>query len=110
MLATLVIICLLLASFDCVLSENRIRKFGVKVELNSGIRWLVGKLGIPIGCYVGVLMPAVAFLVLCIIFKAAIPLALMVGFRGRAFFNQVESVIYQKEILEFAKSLHKEEK
>jgi hypothetical protein len=110
MLAVLTILCLLLAAFDCVITEKRIRKYGVQVELNAGIRWLATKLGAPMGSYIGVLLPAVAFIAVCISFRAPSVLALMVGFRGRAFFNQVESVIFEKQITEFAKSLHKEDK
>ena len=110
MLATLAILCLLLAAFDCVITEKRIHKYGVQVELNTGIRWLATKLGVSMGCYIGVMLPSVAFIALCIGFKVAIPLALMVGFRGRAFVNQVESVVFEKQIVEFLKSLHKEDK
>jgi len=52
---------LLLAFLDLEFTKRKISEYGVKVELNPVIRFLISKLGIEYGCDLGVVAPTLIF-------------------------------------------------
>lgn len=103
---TFAIILFLLAAFDAWLTAQRITRYGLKVELNAAIRWLASKFGPELGAFIGVAAPATAVVGVSLMFHLQWVLALLVGFRARAFFVQIESMVFEKQIKEFAASIN----
>lgn len=106
MLTILAGLVFLFAVFDEWLTERRITKYGVNVELNAAIRWLCQKLGIGLGVAVGIIIPTLALLYLALIFHLTTFLAFLVGFRFRLFMIQCESIVFEKQIKKFAAEIN----
>lgn len=106
MLSTIfAVILFLLCAFDAWLTQRRIGRYGVSVELNRGIRWLSEKIGPELGSIIGVMAPATALISIGVLAHLQWVLSMMIGFRARMFFNQVESVVFEKQIEEFRRTL-----
>jgi hypothetical protein len=105
MLVILAIVLFLLSGFDAWITQSRIRKYGPTVELNRAISKLSTVVGPELGAILGVMVPSTALIVLCLMAHLQWVLGMMIGFRLRAFFVQVESIVFEKQIREFADSL-----
>jgi hypothetical protein len=94
-----------LSGFDAFITQKRITRYGVTVELNRAIQVLSSKFGPELGAIIGVMAPATALIALGLKFHLQWVLAAMVGFRLRQFFVQVESLAFERDIKEFAATL-----
>jgi hypothetical protein len=103
---TFAIIYFLLSAFDSWLTAQRINRYGINVEFNSGIRFLSKKIGPELGAIVGVMAPATALIALAVLAHLQWVLPLLVGFRLRAFFNQCESLKFECDIKKFAAEIN----
>jgi len=95
MTLVLAIILFLLSAFDAWTTQSRIKRFGVIGELNASIKYLANKIGPELGAILGVMVPATALILVALGLHLQWVLALLVGFRARQFFNQVESIYTQ---------------
>ena len=92
MLAFLSLLYFVLAAFDCTVTCDRIRKYGSDVELNRGIRKLVENLGTIPGVLLGLWVPSLAWVALCIWFRLDHVLSILVGARGLLAILQLRSL------------------
>lgn len=94
-----------LAGFDTWLTQRRISRYGIGVELNRAIRWLSNKIGPEFAAVLGVMTPATALIAIALIAHLQWVLPLLVGFRLRQFFVQCESLAFERDIRHFADEL-----
>lgn len=86
------LVCLLLISFDCFVTEKRIRTLGPKVELNPVVRFLSEKLGAFQGSFLGVGVPGALLVGLFGAFGLNLPLAYLAGVRSYLALQQLISL------------------
>jgi len=56
----LLLVYLAALGLDASVTERRAQEFGLDVELNPAVRWLMGRLGIRAGILVGIFVPSLA--------------------------------------------------
>jgi hypothetical protein len=108
MLAVLAAVFFGLVVFDATFSRRRMRLFGLSVELNAAIKNTCALLGIELGVFVTMLLPAAALTYLCYRTHFQVGLALLIGFRARLSYIQIQSLKFEHQIREFRSKLAKE--
>ena len=101
----LVILYFLLACFDAWLTRRRIRDYGIRVELNTLLQWIIVHTNLEVALFIGILLPSVALCGLCLLFNSPLILAVFVGFRARWFWLQIESLAFERELKRFKSKL-----
>jgi len=81
------------------------KAYGLSVELNPLIVKLSDTLGIEFGTLIGIMGPASALILLCLWTHFQVGLAFMLGMRAKMFFNQVQSIMFERQLKEFKRSL-----
>ena len=103
MLAALAAIFFGLVVFDATFTRRRMRLFGLNVELNSLIKNACALLGIELGIFCTMLLPAAALTLLMYRTHFQVGLALLIGFRARLSYIQLASLKFEKDIRKFFK-------
>ena len=108
MLAALAILFFVLVAFDAVFSIRRMKLFGLNVELNSLVKNACALLGIEAGVFLTMLIPAAALTLLLYKTHFQVGFALLVGFRARLSYIQIQSLKFEKQIRQFKEQLKAE--
>lgn len=106
MLQALAILFFGLCAFDSVFTRRRMRLFGLNVELNSLIKNTCALCGIELGVFLTMLLPAAALTFLLYKTHFEVGLALLIGFRARLSYIQIQSLKFEKQIREFQATLN----
>jgi hypothetical protein len=86
------------------LTNKRINDYGLEVEINAGIKNAAKLLGAEAATLVMLFGPTLFWVLLLCSLKSYSGLGILVGFKLRFFFNQLESRAFEKE----AKRIQKE--
>jgi len=86
-----------LTVFDTYLTRRRIKDYGIEVEINPGIRYLSTLFGSEISTLLLLLIPSLLWIYLGIQFNLVGFLGFLAGFKLRFFYNQLESLAFEKE-------------
>lgn len=105
MLLLLSLLNFILAARDAWVTQDRIHKFGPKIELNLGIRYLATKWGPKIAAYAGCILPAAAQSLLCVMYDQPGLLGVFTGMRLKLFWNQLQSRKFEQELLAVKKAI-----
>lgn len=103
MLLALALIYYSLVAFDAVFTMRRMKKFGLAVELNSLVKNACALLGIEFGLFATILAPASALSLLLLWTHFQVGFALLIGFRARLSYIQIQSLKFEKDIRTFCK-------
>lgn len=95
--AVLTIIILACAVFDAYLSTQRIKKYGVGIEMNPLLRLLSAYMGPANTMIVGVLFPTCALITLCSWTHFTEGLAFIAGFRVKLIISQFQSIKFEQQ-------------
>ena len=101
MLSTLAILFFILIVFDAAFTRRRMRMFGLNVELNPIIKNMCAILGVELGVTLSMVVPAAALTYLLYMTHFQVGLALLIGFRARLTYVQLQSVKFEKQIKEY---------
>ena len=85
--------------------RRRMKLFGLNVELNPFVKNTCALLGIELGILLTLLIPATALALLFLWTHFQVGFALLIGFRARLSYIQIQSLKFEKQIREFKKSL-----
>lgn len=96
-----------LGAYDAYLTQKRMKQYGVEIELNAAIRWLSTQTGPETGAYIGIILPAFLQSLVGMSFNLGLALAVLVGFRLRFFYTQLQSHKVEKHVIKFAKQIER---
>lgn len=105
MLLALALIYYGLVCFDAVFTGRRMKKFGLNVELNQFVKWMCSTCGIEFGLLATMCAPASLLALFLLKTHFEVGFALLIGFRSRLSYIQIQSLKFEKQIREFKKSL-----
>ena len=106
MLTILTIAVFLMAAFDARLTARRISAYGPKVELNEAIANLSTRIGSEGAALLGIMLPNAIIIGLCYAANWPTVLAILAGFKIRYFWNQIQSLKFEKQIKAITKELN----
>jgi hypothetical protein len=93
----LVAIIFLLVIFDSKITARRINEFGSCVEVNRGLRWLSQKTNPEVATILLLLAPNAFWCMLFYKLGLTWALGMLAGFKLRFWFNQLESLSFEKQ-------------
>lgn len=105
MLLTLAILNIILAGFDAWLTSQRMKRYGLDVELDSTTKKLAALLGKDFGPALAIYIPATvqSFLFTYLAWPAI--LGIFVGFRLSKFWMQLRSIQFERDLRQFKHAL-----
>lgn len=93
-----------LTTFDAWLTSKRIKDYGIEIEINQGVKRMAKWFGPEVASLVMLFGPTLFWTLLCIKLHSYSGLGLLTGFKLRFFYNQLQSLAFEKE----AKAIKKE--
>jgi len=93
-----------LTTFDAWLTAKRIKDYGIEVEINQGIKHMAKWFGPEVASLIMLFGPTLLWVLLGIKAHSYSGLGILVGFKLRFFYNQLQSLAFEKE----AKAIQKE--
>lgn len=101
LLKILVVSYFAVSCFDAWLTNARMHRYGIDVELTSTIRKLAKAVNIETAIVAGILVPSAAMCALCLIFRTPTLMGLLLGFRLNFFYVQLQSLIFEAQLKKF---------
>lgn len=106
MITILAIAVFLMAAFDARLTARRIEKYGTKVELNEAIAKLSTRIGSEAAALIGIMVPNAILIGVAYSLDAKLLMAGLVGFKLRYFWNQIQSLKFERNALAIAREIN----
>jgi hypothetical protein len=104
--AILSILIFALMSYDVHLTTRRIKDYGPQVELSPSVQMLARRFGAEWATLISVAIPNILLLFVLNYFEATTCLGFILGFKLRFFYNQIESLKFEKDAKAVAKLIN----